>query len=263
MAGELNGKTAIVTGAGRGIGRGIALAYGKAGANVVVASRTASTVDEVVGLIRADGGTALGLCCDIGRAEDVTRMVADTVAAFGTVDVLVNNAQGHGSREQPAPHPVLQPVETYDEDHWTFALETGPLASLRAMKAVFPYMKAQGWGRIINFGSRWGQVGHEGSAAYNSAKEAIRSLTRTAAREWGQYGITCNVINPTIASDAYNEFAAANPEESSVGIAAIPLRRVGRPEEDLGPIAVFIAGEGSGYITGMTFMVDGGKEMMV
>ncbi|MBV9841533.1 MAG: SDR family oxidoreductase [Sphingomonadaceae bacterium] len=261
MTATLEGKVAIVTGAGRGIGRGIALAFAHAGAKVAVASRTASTVDSVVAEIRAGGGEALPVCTDIGDKAAIDHMVEATAAAFGGLDILVNNAQGHGSRASPAPTPVLQPLETFDESHWDFALETGPLATLRAMKAAFPHLEARGGGRIINFGSRWGQLGMEGSVAYNAAKEAIRALSRTAAREWGQHGITVNVINPTIVTDAYQFHAAQHPEEVARDVAMIPLRRAGEPLKDLGPVAVFLASDGAGYLTGMTVMVDGGKYM--
>src|SRR3546814_21123022 len=95
------------------------------------------------------------------------------------------------------------------------------------MKAAFPHLKASGAGRVINFGSYWGQVGYEGSAAYNAAKEAIRGLTRTAAREWGRYGITANVINPAIASDALKSFVANQPDRAEQAVQAIPMRRYG------------------------------------
>jgi 2-hydroxycyclohexanecarboxyl-CoA dehydrogenase len=149
---RLEGKVAIVTGAGRGIGRGIAIAYACEGANVVVASRTKSTVDSAVSEIEAEGGTALGVACDVGRRDDIFAAVAKTVAAFGTVDILVNNAQGFGTERRPTPTPRLTPLEDFDEDEWEYTFRTGALATLWGMKAVFPSMKDRG-GKIINFGS--------------------------------------------------------------------------------------------------------------
>jgi NAD(P)-dependent dehydrogenase (short-subunit alcohol dehydrogenase family) len=149
----LEGKVAIVTGAGRGIGRGIAIAYAREGANVVVASRTQSSIDETVSAIRADGGSALGIACDVGRRDDVFAAVAKTVAAFGTVDILVNNAQGFGTEQRPAGTPRLTPLEDFDEEEWEYTFRTGTLATLWGMKAVFPSMKDRG-GKRSSSGSR-------------------------------------------------------------------------------------------------------------
>jgi 2-hydroxycyclohexanecarboxyl-CoA dehydrogenase len=122
-------------------------------------------------------------------------MVAKTASAFGTVDILVNNAQGFGTAQRPTPTPRLTALEDFDEEEWEYTFRTGALATLWGMKAVFPCMKDRG-GKIINFGSSLGQIGGEGTAAYNATKEAIRALSRTAAREWGKYKINVNVINP-------------------------------------------------------------------
>ena len=182
MGDILKGKAAIVTGAGRGIGRGIAVEFAREGASVVVASRSQGSIDRTVGEIRAEGGTALGVLCDVGSHDDIKRTVAETVQAFGRLDIMVNNAQSFGTAEEPAPNPVLTPLEDFRDGEWERTLMTGPTASYRFMKAAFPYLKASGAGRIINMGSEWGQVGYAGSVAYNSAKEAIRGLTRTGAR---------------------------------------------------------------------------------
>ena len=112
---DVSGKVAIVTGAGRGIGRGIALAYASAGIKVAVASRTKSTVDAVTKEIADTGGTAIGITCDVGHKDQIQAMVASTVKAFGTVDILVNNAQGFGTEQKPAPTPVLTPLEDFED----------------------------------------------------------------------------------------------------------------------------------------------------
>ena len=258
---DLEGKVAIVTGSGRGIGRGIALRYGKEKMKVVVASRTQSTVDSVVKEIEDLGGTALGVTCDVGYQDQIQAMVEKTVEAFGAVNVLVNNAQGFGTAENPAPTPVLTPLEDFGYDQWEYTFRTGASASLWAMQAVFPYMKEAGGGSIINFGSRWGLYGMEGATAYNATKEAIRGLTRTAAREWGQYNINVNVINPTLQSGASAAYYKDKPELAEKSIQSIPLRRFGDPEQDGGGVAAFLASKDSSFLTGMTFQVDGGKAM--
>jgi len=261
MGDILKGKAAIVTGAGRGIGRGIAVELAREGAKVVVASRSQGSIDRTVKEITDEGNVAVGALCDVGDHDHIKRTVAEAVERFGRLDILVNNAQSFGAREAPAPNPVLTPLEDFNDGEWERTFETGPTATYRFMKAAFPHLKASGAGRVINMGSYWGQVGYVGSAAYNSAKEAIRGLTRTGAREWGQYGITVNVINPTIASDALIYFRDHNPEASSRTLENIPMRRYGDIYADGGRIAVFLAGPDAAYLTGMTFMVDGGKFM--
>ena len=198
------------------------------------------------------------MLCDVGSHDDIKRTVAETVQAFGRLDIMVNNAQSFGTAEEPAPNPVLTPLEDFRDGEWERTFATGPTATYRFMKAAFPHLKASGAGRVINMGSYWGQIGYVGSAAYNSAKEAIRGLTRTGAREWGQYGITVNVINPMIASDALIHFRDTQPEESRRSLETLPLRRYGDIFSDGGRIAVFLAGPDSSYLTGMTFQVDGG-----
>lgn len=262
MTNALDGKVAIVTGAGRGIGRAIAVAYAAEGAKVVVSSRTPATIDEVVGEIKAMGGTALGVACDVGRANDIVATVARTVAAFGTVDILVNNAQGFGTEASPQASTTYVAVEDTDEDEWDYTLRTGPTATLRFMKAVFPHMKAQHYGKIINFASSSGQIGFEGNTSYNAAKEAIRALSRTAAREWGQYGINVNVINPALETRAFDAWKTARPDFVEALKEKIPMRRLGDPTRDAGPLAVFLAGPGSDYMTGGTFMLEGGMHTL-
>ena len=254
---SLKNKVAIVTGAGRGIGRGIALRYGAAGLKVVVASRTTSTVEAVVGEIKADGGTAVGITCDVGDQDQIKSMVNQTIGAFGTVDVLVNVAQGFGTPSEPAGSPVITPLEEYRDAEWEHTFRTGATATLWAMKAVFPHMKARG-GRIINFGSKWGVEGYPGSAAYNATKEAIRALTRTGAREWGKYGIRVNCINPVIATDAAAAVAKDRPGLMEELVKLTPVGRLGEPYRDAGGLALFLASDDSDFLTGHTFPLDGG-----
>jgi 2-hydroxycyclohexanecarboxyl-CoA dehydrogenase len=255
---QLQDKVAIVTGAGRGIGRAIALAYGAEGAKVAVVSRTPSTVDEVAGEIRAAGGTAIGIPCDVGRRDQVFAAVARTVGEFGTVHILVNNAQGFGTEADPQPSTVYVACEDTDEDEWEYTFRTGATASLWFMKAAFPHMKAQNYGKIINFASSSGQTGFPGNTCYNVTKEAIRALSRTAANEWGQYGINVNVINPALETRAFEKWKKARPEFVQALVEKIPMRRLGDPLRDGGPLAVFLASPGSDYITGSTFMLEGG-----
>jgi NAD(P)-dependent dehydrogenase (short-subunit alcohol dehydrogenase family) len=257
----LQDKVAIVTGAGRGIGRGIAVEFAKAGAKVVVASRGTNSIDRTVGEIEAAGGIAIGVACNVADPSAIQRTIAAAAERFGRLDILVNNAQSHGSADKPAPTPALTPFEEFRDGDWDHTFATGPTATYRFMKAAFPLLKASGAGRVINFGSFWGQIGYEGAVAYDAAKEAIRGLSRTAAREWGKYGITVNVINPMLQSDSMDVFIREHPSAAQAMLDQIPMRRFGDIFKDGGRFAVYLAGPEAGYLTGMTFQLDGGMFM--
>ena len=172
----------------------------------------------------------------------------------------MNNAQSWTGRSA---YHLGSPIETFPEEWWDLAFQSGVKGTLYCCKAVFPYMKDRG-GKIINFASYMGLVGWEGSVDYNANKEAIRGFSRTAAREWGKYKINVNVIAPAAITPAMIAFGMASPEkveEMSKSIEQIPLRRVGDPEKDIGPVAVFLASEDSDFVTGQTIMVDGGAFM--
>lgn len=255
----LEGKVAIVTGAGRGIGRGIAIAYGREGAKVVIASRTQASVDAAAAEVKAEGGVAIGLTCNVGERDQVFSMVERAVTAFGPVDILVNNAQSFGTAHKPAGAIQVQPVEECDEEEWDYIFRTGLKSTLWGMKAVFPHMKNRG-GKIINVCSTAGLTGVEGMAAYGATKEGVRSLSRTAAREWGKYKINVNVISPHIRSDAMDAWEKTPEGKKALDmmLPQIPLRRHGDAVRDAGGLAVFLGSNSSDYLTGGTFMLDGG-----
>ena len=151
-------------------------------------------------------------------------------------------------------------MQEFPEEWWNITFQTGIKATWYCCKAVFPYMKERG-GKIINFASLMGIMGWKGSVDYNANKEAIRGFTRTAAREWGKYRINVNVICPSALTPAMKAWAERFPEMLQKSLEEIPLRRVGDPEKDIGRVAVFLASEDSDFITGHTFMVDGGAHM--
>lgn len=260
MSPKLQDKVAIVTGAGRGIGRAIAIAFAREGARVALASRTAATVEAVAEEIRAEGGTAIAIPVDVGQKSQIFAVVETAASEFGPIDILVNNAQGFGTQAKPRSSTVTTPLEEVDDAEIEYTFRTGAMATLWGMQAVFAHMKARG-GRIINFGSPAGVAGSPGTAPYNVTKEAVRTLTRTAANEWGVHNILVNTVLPVLRTDAFDAWEKAWPEAAKAQLASSPLRRVGDPLEDGGPLCVFLASEANSYMTGMTFQLNGGRIM--
>jgi NAD(P)-dependent dehydrogenase (short-subunit alcohol dehydrogenase family) len=254
---RLAGKTAVVTGSGRGIGRAIALLFAKEEANVVVASVGKEECATTVADIEDAGGRAAAKPTDVGVRADVADMISFAVETYGGLDILVNNAQSWGTRQQPRGAPVPTPLECFGEDELDWTFDTGFRGTFWAMQAAFPHLRERG-GRVINFGSWYGQFGNGGTVAYNITKEAVRALTRTAAREWAPYGITVNAITPAAKTDAAAAIEQTNPELIAQAVAAIPLGRLGDPDLDVAPAALFLASDDARYITGQTLGVDGG-----
>jgi NAD(P)-dependent dehydrogenase (short-subunit alcohol dehydrogenase family) len=244
---SIGGRVIIVTGSGQGVGRGMANHLGKAGASVVVADYQAAKMQRTCDELTEIGAPNLGVEVDIRDRDRIEAMVAKTVEHFGKVDAIINNAQTFRANA---------PMAEVSGDDVDVFYRSGVLGTLWAMQAVYPHMKAAGWGRIVNFGSSMGRVGGQGFGAYNASKEAIRGLTRTAAREWAVDGIIVNAIAPAAApprasgSEHYEEF-----------MRTCPMHRNGDPETDIGPIAHFLCTDACRYLTGHTFMVDGGNFM--
>jgi NAD(P)-dependent dehydrogenase (short-subunit alcohol dehydrogenase family) len=246
----VDGKVVIVTGAGRGIGRGMARHLGKGGASIVVAEWKPDLMREACDELDDLGVAHLGVQCDIQERDQIDAMVAATVERFGRVDGLVNNAQTF--------RPLAPVAEVADHDLDVF-YRSGVKGTLWAMQAVYPHMRAQQWGRIVNFASSMGITGGSGFAAYNASKEAIRALTRTAAREWAIDGIVVNAIAP--ASATHHGDAAKQSDGYRMFVENCPMRRQGDPELDIGPLAWFLCSDACRYLTGHTFMADGGAFM--
>lgn len=243
--GQLAGRRAVITGGGGGVGQGITNRFADAGAEVVVADFDVPLGLATVEAIRARGGMARFLPVDVTEKASLLAML-DTA---GGVDILVNNAwRGSGQ----------QRVENKTDDQIDMALKFGPYAAHWAMKAVFPHMKAQGWGRIISIASLNGVNAHIGTADYNMAKEALRALTRTAAREWAAYGICCNIICPAAMAESTRRVMAAQPGMIERISAANPMGRMGDPDSDIGGVALFLSSDDARYVTGNTIYADGG-----
>jgi NAD(P)-dependent dehydrogenase (short-subunit alcohol dehydrogenase family) len=259
--GRLAGKVAIVTGAGRGIGSGVAKALAADGARVALASRSEGPLEEVAVEIRDHGGDALPLVCDVGVRADVDRVVATTADTYGRIDILVNNAQSWGPPGVNALAPPPTPFEDLPEAWWDHTFQTGAKATFYFCQAVFPHIKSRG-GKIINFGSPSAVAGRPGMVDYGANKEAIRGLTKSLAREWGPYGINVNVICPVIETDALRAARHREPDRAEAALDVVPMRRLGDADRDAGPLAVFLASADSDYLTGHTFMLDGGRVMI-
>lgn len=245
---SLQDRVAIVTGAGQGVGRGIALALAAEGAAVVLMGRTASKLTVVEGEVQARGGTALTVTGDVKNLADIERCVTTTVERFGRIDILINNAQ-------EVPLGLLLEVADDDVDAgW----QSGPMATLRFMRLCHPYLK--GGGAIVNMGSRAGvRPDPARRGAYAAVKEAIRALTRAAAVEWAVDGIRVNAILPFAMSPALERLAVDEPDAYNQTRLAVPMGRIGDPEDDIGRAVVFLVGPDAGYITGATIPVDGGN----
>jgi NAD(P)-dependent dehydrogenase (short-subunit alcohol dehydrogenase family) len=244
------GKVIVVTGSGRGVGLGIARHLGAGGARVVVAEWKPDLLAAAAAELTALGVDVLGVRTNIMERDEIDAMVAATVDRFGRVDGIVNNAQTF----RP-----LAPMATVSAEDVDVFYTSGVKGSLWAMQAVYPHMAAQGWGRIVNFASSMGITGGRGFGAYNASKEAIRALTRTAAREWAPDGIVVNCIAPA-AADHHGD-PAKQSEGYRVFVESCPMGRQGDPETDIGPLAWFLCSDACRYLTGHTFMADGGAFM--
>lgn len=246
---KLAGKVAIVTGAGQGLGLSYAKALAKAGAKVVIAEFNAETGASAVESIKELGAEAIFVPCDVSNQEQVNRVVAEAVKAFGTVNILVNNAQ--------ASRPTKSLLEISFED-MELPWKTGPVASLYFMQACVPHMIESNYGRIINVCSDTGIEGMQKFGAYGSAKEAIRALTRVAAREFGVHQITVNVVSPGALTPAAQKWMEHDPEGYRRTMEPVPMGRLGDPDTDLAPTIVYLASEDARFMTGQTVFLNGG-----
>jgi meso-butanediol dehydrogenase/(S,S)-butanediol dehydrogenase/diacetyl reductase len=249
--GRLDGKVAIVTGAGQGVGRGIALALAGEGASIVVAGRTLAKCEDTVAELARRGQRGIAVLADVEEAADCDALVARTVDELGTVDILVNNAQ-----DVPLGR-LLDVTDEAAESAW----RSGPLATLRLMRACHPHLR--GGGVVVNLGTaaslRPDPVGY---GAYAAVKEAIRAMSRAAACEWGPDGIRVHVVVPLSSSPGMDAWRAAVPEEYEAFMTTVPLGRLGDPEADIGKAVVFLCSDDSSYITGQTLIVDGGQAFL-
>ena len=250
---RLEGRVAIITGAGDGIGRGVARRLASEGARLLIAEIAEDRGRAVAAeLEREFGAQAFAVRTDAGDKRSVGEMVEAAVRKFGSVDILVNNAWGGGT---------ISRVEHKSDAELAHGLGLGFYGPFWAMRAVFPLMKERGRGNVVNVCSLNGVNAHVGTLEYNVAKEALRAATRTAAREWAPHGIVLNAICPAAKSAAFRRVMAEHPELETAADAANPMGRIGDPERDIAPVVAFLASDDARYLTGNTLFVDGGAHI--
>jgi 3-oxoacyl-[acyl-carrier protein] reductase len=250
VTGALEGMTVVVTGAGGGVGMGIALACAGAGASVVVAARLTKTGDPVAAEIGRRGGRAVSMRCDVTSADDVRAAVDTAVATFGGLDCMVHNAL--------APVGEPRPITEVDDDTFRSMMGTAVRASFLCASAAYPHLAQRG-GSLILLSSAAGVEGSPYLPAYGMVKAAQRGLAKSLAKEWGPAGVRVNCIGPVAMTPAMEVVAETSPVfTDGLLIGRTPLRRIGDPEADIGPVAVFLASSQARYVTGQTLMVDGG-----
>ncbi len=244
----LEGKVAIVTGGARGVAKGVATAFVKAGAKVLIVDREKELGEATEAELKALGGDVAFMAVDLADRAALPGIVDTAVTRFGKLDVLVNAAQA--SRQK-----LL--VDTTDED-FQLSLDTGLWPTFVLMRSAYPHLVATK-GNVINFGTGAAFDAMPTQTSYAATKEAIRTVSKVAANEWGPQGVRVNIICPFAASPGVEAWKQAAPEAYAAQIGKVPLRRIGDCEKDIGEAAVFLASDMAGYVTGQTLMVDGGQ----
>lgn len=244
---DLTGKVAIVTGAGRGIGRAITIGLAASGATVVLAGRTAEQLQAVVAEIEANGGRALAIPTDLTDSARIEHLAAETVKTFGRVDILVNNAA----------RSFLRGLMELREDGWDKVFNTNVKAVWLLSRAVARTMMEQKSGRIINITTVGAEKAELGMAAYGCSKAALKMLTRCMAREWAPFGVQVNAVGPGLTRTEFSQPIWSNPDIAKHVTSQLPMGRIAEPEEIV-PAVLFLASDGASYMTGETIYVDGG-----
>jgi len=248
---ELEGKIAVVTGASRGIGRAIGLAYAAAGARVVLASRKLESVEAVAEEIRAAGGEALAVAAHAARPDDVRALVASAVDAYGGLDVAVANA---------ATNPHFGPLLAAEPAHWDKTFELNVKGYALLAQAAVPHMRRRGAGSIVFVASIAGLRPWPGLGVYSVSKAAVLHMTRVLAQELGGENIRVNAIAPGLIETRFSAALYEAPDARAARERDIPLGRLGAPDEVVG-IAVYLAGAAASFTTGGVFVVDGGQSI--
>jgi len=245
---SLEGKTCVVTGASRGLGRTMAIALGEAGANVAAIARNVDALEETARVIRSCGGRAIAVRCNLRENDSIVAMVDRVLAEFGQIDVLVNNAGGGD----------FKPLVEMSDDQWHRIIDLNLSATFRVCRAVGPEMIKRRRGKVINMSSMYGLIGDKNVAAYCASKGAVIQLTRALALEWAEHNITVNALAPGYIYTERTSSVFDNPTVAGPLIGRIPMGRVGQPA-DLGPLIVYLASDASDFMTGSVIVIDGGQ----
>jgi len=245
---NLTGKTAIITGSSKGIGKAIALGLAKEGANVVISSRKQDAVDAVVEEFSAQGLSALGVACHVGKMDQAKNLINRTIEHFSSVDILINNA---------ATNPFWGPINEVSEELFAKILHTNVIACHNLSNLCYPHMKNQGGGSIINISSVEGQKPSFGLGAYSVSKAALIMLTKNQAKEWGPDGIRSNTICPGLIQTKFSQAIWGNEKVLDELVSHLPLKRMAQPEEMVG-LALMLASDAGSFTTGGVFASDGG-----
>ncbi|GAB4201817.1 MAG: SDR family oxidoreductase [Roseiflexaceae bacterium] len=250
MAATLAGKVALVTGGTSGIGQATALAFGQAGAAVVVVGRNAQRGAATVAQLRELGVEALFIRADLSREPEVIAMVKDTIAHFGRIDMAFNNAGIYGQHA---------PTADYDDEVWTSVIDLNLTGTWRCMKYEIRQMLRQGGGAIVNCSSVLGRVGTAGGGPYVATKHAVLGITKSAALEYAEQNIRVNAVCPSIIeTPLFSGPLGVEPAQVGAAFASLqPMNRVGRPEE-VAAAVVWLCSDAASYITGQGLEIDGG-----
>jgi NAD(P)-dependent dehydrogenase (short-subunit alcohol dehydrogenase family) len=246
---DLSGKVALITGASRGIGEAIAVAYSQAGAKIVLISRKQGILDGTAQTIREAGGEALALAANTGDPAAITEVVEKAISTYGGIDIVVNNA---------ATNPHFGPILTAEDSHWDKILDVNVKGYFRVARACVESMKSRGGGKIINMASVAGLEPEPMMGIYSVSKAAVLMLTRVLAAELVQFNIQVNAIAPGFVKTKFSSLLWRDPKISDAILKHIPQKRMAEPEEIAG-LALYLASPSSSFVTGSVFNIDGGQ----